>query len=109
MIGISSGMGQHRRRQGLARHVGQDEPPDAGRFRHPTGVTGRRVPQAMDFQGRLDGLALYRHELRLFQNLFLPSVKLVGKERVGARLRRRYDIPRTPLDLGGGQEPGTRE
>jgi hypothetical protein len=42
--------------------------------------------------------ALYRHELRLFQNLFLPSVKLVQKERVGARLRRRYDAPRTPLD-----------
>ena len=42
--------------------------------------------------------ALYRHELRLFQNLFLPSVKLVSKTRVGARLRRRYDAPRTPLD-----------
>jgi hypothetical protein len=42
--------------------------------------------------------ALYRHELRLFQNLFLPSVKLLRKERVGARLRRRYDVPRTPLD-----------
>jgi hypothetical protein len=42
--------------------------------------------------------ALYRHELRLFQNLFLPSVKLIRKERVGARLRRRYDAPRTPLE-----------
>lgn len=42
--------------------------------------------------------ALYRHELRLFQNLFLPSVKLIRKERVGARLRRRYDAPRPPLD-----------
>jgi hypothetical protein len=42
--------------------------------------------------------ALYRHDLRLFQNLFLPSVKLIGKERVGARVRRRYDAPRTPLD-----------
>ena len=42
--------------------------------------------------------ALYQHELRLFQNLFLPSVKLVRKERVGARLRRRYDAARTPLD-----------
>jgi len=42
--------------------------------------------------------ALYRHELRLFQNLFLPSVKLVRKERVGARVRRRYDAPRTPLE-----------
>ena len=41
---------------------------------------------------------LYRHELRLFQNLFLPSVKLRRKVRVGARLRRRYDPPQTPLD-----------
>jgi len=32
------------------------------------------------------------------QNLFLPSVKLLRKERVGARVRRRYDAPRTPLD-----------
>jgi hypothetical protein len=41
---------------------------------------------------------LYRHELRLFQNLFLPSVKLLRKERVGSRVRRRYEAPRTPLD-----------
>src|SRR5713101_2395678 len=41
---------------------------------------------------------LYRGELRLLQNLFLPSVKLLRKERVGARVRRRYDTPRTPLD-----------
>ncbi len=37
-------------------------------------------------------------DLRLFQNLFLPSVKLVEKRRVGARLRRRYDAARTPLE-----------
>lgn len=42
--------------------------------------------------------ALYRHELRLFQNLFLPSVKLVRKVRVGSRLRRVYARPQTPLD-----------
>jgi hypothetical protein len=41
---------------------------------------------------------LYRHELRLFQNLFLPSVKLRQKGRVGARQRRRYDAPRPPLE-----------
>jgi hypothetical protein len=41
---------------------------------------------------------LYRGNLRLLQNLFLPSVKLLRKERVGARVRRRYDAPRTPLD-----------
>ena len=35
---------------------------------------------------------LYRHELRRFQNLFLPSVKLAKKERVGSRLRRRLVI-----------------
>ena len=51
---------------------------------------------------------LYRAELRLFQNLFLPSVKLVTKVRVGSRLRRRYDRPQTPLErvvASGGGEP----
>ena len=55
---------------------------------------------------------LYRGELRLFQNLFLPSVKLVRKERVGARVRRRYDAPQTPLDrvlaVPGGPTGGGR-
>jgi hypothetical protein len=41
---------------------------------------------------------LYRNELRLFQNLFLPSVKLVKKVRVGSRVRRVYDRPQTPLE-----------
>ena len=40
---------------------------------------------------------LYRNELRLFQNLFLPSVKLERKERVGSRLRRHYEAPQTPF------------
>jgi hypothetical protein len=42
--------------------------------------------------------ARYRHERRLFHHRFLPSVKLLSQERVGARLRRRYDRPRTPLE-----------
>ena len=41
---------------------------------------------------------LYRNELRLLQNLFLPSVKLVRKERVGSRLRRIYGHPKTPFE-----------
>jgi transposase InsO family protein len=41
---------------------------------------------------------LYRGDLRLFANVFLPSVKLLRKERVGGRVRRRYDAPQTPLD-----------
>ena len=40
---------------------------------------------------------LYRNELRLFQNLFLPSVKLESKLRIGSRLRRRYQAPQTPF------------
>jgi len=48
---------------------------------------------------------LYRHELRLMMNWFQPSVKLLRKERIGSRLTRRYDTPRTPLDrLRAGQE-----
>ena len=41
---------------------------------------------------------LYRNELRLWMNLFQPSVKLVKKLRVGSRLRRVYGPPETPLD-----------
>ena len=39
--------------------------------------------------------ALYA-DLRLFQNLFQPSMKLLRKSRHGSRLRRRYDRPQTP-------------
>lgn len=41
---------------------------------------------------------LYRNEVRLLQNLFLPSVKLVTKTRVGSKVRRVYSSPQTPLD-----------
>jgi transposase InsO family protein len=41
---------------------------------------------------------LYRNELRLWLNLFLPSVKLAKKVRVGSKVRRRYDGPRTPFE-----------
>lgn len=40
---------------------------------------------------------LYDNELRLFQNLFQPSFKLVKKVRVGSKLKRTYDKPKTPL------------
>jgi hypothetical protein len=33
----------------------------------------------------------------LFQNLFLPSVKLRRKVRVGSKLKRVYDLPQTPF------------
>jgi hypothetical protein len=51
------------------------------------------TPEAVD---ALNGL--YRRELRLMMNLFQPSVKLVRKERIGSRLKRAYDSPKTPHD-----------
>ncbi|PYT78541.1 MAG: hypothetical protein DMG42_00420 [Acidobacteria bacterium] len=41
---------------------------------------------------------LYRNELRLWMNLFLPSVKLLKKVRVGSKVRRVYDAACTPFE-----------
>jgi hypothetical protein len=41
---------------------------------------------------------LYANELHRFRNLFLPSVKLVRKVRVGSRTRRIYGKPQTPFE-----------
>jgi hypothetical protein len=41
---------------------------------------------------------LYAHELRLYMNLFQPSVKLRERVRKGSRRTRRYDPPLTALD-----------
>lgn len=41
---------------------------------------------------------LYQNELRILQNLFLPSMKLLEKTRIGSTLKRRYDKPQTPLE-----------
>jgi len=41
---------------------------------------------------------LYSRELRLWLNLFLPSVKLLEKVRVGSKVRRVYDAARTPFE-----------
>lgn len=53
---------------------------------------------------------LYRNELRWFQNLFQPSVRLIKKVRVGSKYRRKYDKPQTPLDrviASGAGKPET--
>jgi hypothetical protein len=41
--------------------------------------------------------SLYQ-QLRIFQNLFQPSMKLSRKIRKGSRVMRRYDRPTTPLE-----------
>lgn len=38
---------------------------------------------------------LYRH-YRLYTNFFLPTMKLLSKERVGSKITKRYDTPQTP-------------
>jgi len=39
---------------------------------------------------------LYRGELRLYKNFFQPVMKLAYKERIGGKIKRRYDVPQTP-------------
>ena len=51
------------------------------------------TPQAVEAMNDL-----YGHELRLWMNLFLPSVKLLRKVRVGSKVRRLYGPAQTPLD-----------
>ena len=41
---------------------------------------------------------LYKNDLRLFQNLFQPSVRLIKTIRRGSRSYRVFDKPQTPLD-----------
>lgn len=38
----------------------------------------------------------YYSLLRLYSNFFLPQTKLLAKIRVGGKVRKRYDKPKTP-------------
>ena len=53
------------------------------------------------------------HPLGLFVNFFQPSRKLVSKERVGAKVIKRYDVAKTPyeraLEKGGIDEAKRKE
>ncbi|NUO82321.1 integrase [candidate division KSB1 bacterium] len=40
---------------------------------------------------------LYTSEWRWFMNVFMPSVKLIEKKRVGSKIVKKYDQPQTPL------------
>ena len=51
-----------------------------------------------DSPAALEALNALYDDLRLLQNLWLPSVKLVKKMRVGSRLRRQYDAAQTPFE-----------
>lgn len=40
---------------------------------------------------------LYRNELNYFLNFFLPSMKLIAKERQGSKIKKKYDKAKTPF------------
>ena len=40
--------------------------------------------------------SLYEKELRLYKNFFSPVMKLIKKERIAGKVKRRYDVPKTP-------------
>ncbi|MCD6371116.1 MAG: hypothetical protein J7L39_00165 [Candidatus Aenigmarchaeota archaeon] len=39
---------------------------------------------------------MYHNELRIYKNFFQPVIKLVSQERIGGKIHRKYDIPKTP-------------
>ena len=41
---------------------------------------------------------LYKNEWRLYHNFFLPSVKLIEKERVRSKIFKKHDKPQTPYE-----------
>lgn len=53
--------------------------------------------------------ALYRKDLSRMQNHFQPSVKLLSKTRIGARVHRTYDVAKTPLERLKAAAPASRE
>lgn len=40
---------------------------------------------------------LYRNDMNFFLNYFLPSVKLISKERHGSKIKKKYDKAKTPF------------
>jgi len=52
--------------------------------------------QRYEGQAAADAMNDYYALLRLYSNFFLPQTKLIAKIRVGARIRKRYDTPKTP-------------
>ena len=40
--------------------------------------------------------SFYEKELRLYKNFFSPVMKLIRKERIAGKVKRKYDVPKTP-------------
>ncbi len=52
---------------------------------------------------------LYRNGLRRYKNFFQPVMKLVSKERVGGRVKRKYDMPQSPYQRSMGSNQVSEE
>lgn len=61
---------------------------------HVRKLAGYKRLETEEKRGILD--RLYRNEWRLYTNCFIPNKKLIEKKRVGAKIVKRYDVPRTP-------------
>jgi hypothetical protein len=73
---------------------------DQAHIEQKNGAVVRRIVGYRRFEGMLAAKELARlyATTRLFVNAFQPSFKLAGKERDGARVRKRYHVPTTPCD-----------
>lgn len=49
-----------------------------------------------DTKGQLDTIKRIHNLLALYQNYFQPSQKLLSKERIGAKVKKSYDVAQTP-------------
>jgi hypothetical protein len=73
---------------------------DQAHIEQKNGAVVRRLVGYRRFEGMAAAQVLARlyATTRLFVNAFQPSFKLAGKEREGARVRKRYHAPATPCD-----------
>ena len=69
---------------------------------HVRKVVGYR---RMDSKTELEALHELYEKLCQYKNFFQPTMKLIGKIREGGKIRRKYDVPRTPYQrlLESGQ------
>lgn len=47
---------------------------------------------------------LYQNELSLLHNYFYPTIKLIEKQRIGSKIKKKYDQPKTPYERLLGAE-----
>jgi hypothetical protein len=70
------------------------------RIQSPNNVTEKEVIGYLRYDTSKELMIindLYRDELRLHENFFQPVMELVTKERLGGRIKRKYDTPKNRI------------